>query len=128
MTDLLGRRILIVEDEILIALMLQDVLETLGCVVAGIAVQQAEALHLIEANPGALDAVTLDINLGDETSHEIAALLNACGIPFIVTTGYEDALNLIGFENRPRLQKPYHESDVEQVFRALNWGKQAAPG
>jgi CheY-like chemotaxis protein len=126
MIDLAGRRILIVEDEMLIALMMQSFLEALGCVVVGIAVQAAEASHLIEANPGAVDAATLDIRLGDTTSHEVAAMLDGRGIPFILTTGYDDALHLAGFENRPRVEKPYLQCDVERALKVLMWGAAAA--
>jgi CheY-like chemotaxis protein len=120
MTDLSKRRILIVEDEILIALFLEEILEELGCVVIGIATAREEGLGLIEANLGALDAAMLDINLGDDTtSHDLAAALAAAGVPFIVTTGYNEAPQLVGFESRPRLEKPYGQEDVALALRRL---------
>jgi CheY-like chemotaxis protein len=121
MINLSGRRILIVEDEMLIALLMQDFLEALGCVVIGVAVDAAEGAHLIEVNPGAVDGVTLDISLGETTSHEIAAMLDARGIPFIVTTGYDDAEHLAGFGNRPMVRKPYQQSDVAHALGLLTW-------
>jgi DNA-binding response OmpR family regulator len=121
MINLSGRRILIVEDEMLIALLMQDFLETLGCVVIGVAVDEAEASHLIETNRAGVDAVTLDVRLGETTSHGIAAMLDACGIPFIVTTGYDDAEHLAGLEDRPMIVKPYQQNDVAQALRLLKW-------
>jgi CheY-like chemotaxis protein len=119
MTDLSKRRVLIV-DEILIALFLEEILEELGCVVIGIATGREEGLELIQANLGALDAAMLDINLGDDTtSHDIAAALAAAGVPFIVTTGYDDAPQLVGFEGRPRLEKPYDKDGVALALRLL---------
>jgi hypothetical protein len=79
-----------------------------------------ERLELIEANLGALDAAMLDINLGDDTtSHDIAAALAAAGVPFIVTTGYDDAPQLVGLESRPRLEKPYDKDGVALALRLL---------
>ena len=71
------------------------------------------ASRLIEANAGALDAATPDVNLGGATSHDIAATLDAHGIPFIVTTGYVHAPRLVGFGNRPTVHKPYDTHDIE---------------
>jgi DNA-binding response OmpR family regulator len=121
MTDLSKRRILIVEDEILIALFLEEILEELGCVVIGIATGREEAFGLIQTNLGALDAAMLDVNLGDDTtSHDIAVALTAAGVPFIVTTGYHNAPQLVGFESRPRLDKPYGKDEVALALRLLD--------
>jgi DNA-binding NtrC family response regulator len=121
MTGLSKRRILIVEDEILIALFLQEILEELGCVVIGIVGRPDQGLGLIEAHLGGLDAVMLDINLGDDTtSHDIAEAVAAAGVPFIVTTGYHNAPQLVGFESRPRLEKPYDKDGVARVLRLLD--------
>ena len=121
MTSLSGRRILIVEDEMMIALFLQDIIKELGGGVMAIAPRSAEALKLIKANPGAVDATILDVNLGDTTSHDIAATLDAHGIPFAVATGYDNAPQLAGFEGHPIIQKPYNRIDVERGLRLLPW-------
>jgi hypothetical protein len=89
-TELLGRRILIVEEEFLSALMLEDFLHALACVAVGIAPQAPEAFKLIEKNPGAVDAAILEISRKHEAIHEIAAMLDACGIPFIVSTSHRN--------------------------------------
>lgn len=122
MTNISGRRILIVEDEMLIALMMQDILEELGCMVVGMVPRLEAALRFIEAHSDGLDAATLDVNLGDgETSLPIAEKLDAHGIPFIVASGYDDAPHLAGFENRPRVNKPFQSRDVERALGLLSW-------
>lgn len=119
MADLSGRRILIVEDEIMIALALQDTLEELGCVVIGIAQRIEQGLRLIHAHGASIDAATLDVRLGDTTSYDIACALDARGIPFVITSGYDNASQLIGYEKRPMLRKPYHRDALEQALKGL---------
>ncbi len=105
-TDLSGRRILIVEDEVLIALLLESMLKQLGCVVAATAMRAADALALIAAGEQSFDAATLDIDLGGESADEIAAFLDARRIPFVVVTGYLDPVVLSRYANRPIISKP----------------------
>jgi CheY-like chemotaxis protein len=118
MSGLTVRRILIVEDEMLIALMLQGMLEQLGHHVAGRARTVAEALATIERDAQHIDAATLDINLGGEHANAVADALEARGIPFIITTGYEDP-KLFGFQGRPVLKKPFVPGELEQVLQSL---------
>ena len=126
-TDVSGRRILIVEDEFLIASMLEDMLQELGCVIVGIVGRVEQALSFIEAYADRLDAATLDINLGGTTSRDIAAALQARGIPFIFTTGYTDEYHLAGFEHHPRVHKPYQTADIDRALRSLDWSEQTKP-
>lgn len=119
--DFAGRRILIVEDEVLIALMLQDILEELGCTVVSIASRPAEAFELIAANEGALDAAMLDVNLDGVLSLDVASELDRLGVPFIVTTGYQLAPQLHDLKDRPRLEKPYNDADVKAALQLLRW-------
>src|SRR5690349_14030925 len=106
MGNLPGRRILIVEDEAMIALHMRSVLETLGWVVVDIAMTPTSALALIEVDQPSFDAVTLDLNLGGEIATDVAAALDARRIPFVITTGYDDATHLAPFAGRPIVQKP----------------------
>jgi CheY-like chemotaxis protein len=82
-----GKRVLVVDDERLIALYDQDLLEGWGCTVLGPASSVAEALELLEADPP--DAAVLDFDLGGESSEPIAEALRKVNRPFVVTTGYE---------------------------------------
>lgn len=120
MTDsaLAGRGILLVEDEMAVAMLLEDMLEELGCRVAATAARPAQALEAIEAH--AFDAAILDVSLDGEDSYGIAAALAARGIPFVFSTGY-GALGLrLDFRDRPLLQKPFRRRDLARALaRAL---------
>jgi len=118
MNGLTGRRILIVEDEMLIALMLQGMLEELGYHVAGRASTVADALAMIETDTQGIDAATLDINLGGEHANAVANALEAHCIPFIIATGYNDP-KLFGFEGRPVVHKPFLTEQLETALQFL---------
>jgi CheY-like chemotaxis protein len=118
---LAGRRILIVEDEALIALGIEDMLGDLGCEVIGIAPCVGRALQMIDADAAGIDAVTLDINLNETNSREVATVLRDRGIPCIVCTGYADPTHLEGFEHNPVLNKPFERDDLERVLRSLTF-------
>jgi CheY-like chemotaxis protein len=82
-------RVLVVEDDGLVAMMLEDLLEELGCQLAASLASVREALAWIEAG-GAVDAALLDVNLGGEPVFPVAEALRARGVPFAFTTGYGD--------------------------------------
>lgn len=83
---LTGRRVLVVEDEALIAMQIEAELEDAGCMIVGPAATAALALRLIQRE--AIDAAVLDYRLGDENSREIASRLVERAIPFILVTGH----------------------------------------
>jgi DNA-binding NarL/FixJ family response regulator len=100
-----GLRVLVVEDEPLVAMALDDLLAARGCAVIGPASSVAEALVLLERESPA--AALLDVNLGDETSAEVARALAARGKPFLVVTGYEELAAVEpSLAHAPRLVKP----------------------
>jgi len=80
-------RVLVVEDEGLVAMMLEDLLDDLGCELAGSVASVGAALAWIEAG-GEADAALLDVNLGGEPVFPVAEALRARGVPFAFTTGY----------------------------------------
>src|SRR5690606_15048534 len=82
-------RILLVEDEMLIAMMAEDMLGGLGHQVAGVHSGVASALEAVEA--GGFDLALLDVNLGRESSEAVAGALAARNIPFVFVTGYGEA-------------------------------------
>jgi CheY-like chemotaxis protein len=109
MTRFAGLRVLVVEDEPVVAMCLEDILEGLGCVTVGPASRLAEGLTLAQA--GGLDAAILDINLGGERSTAIAQTLRDDQVPFVFASGYGNPPD--GFaEAMPILEKPYREADV----------------
>ena len=85
--SLRGRRILLVEDDYLIALDVATQLEDAGATVAGPAPSVATALGLLDREAG-VDAAVLDVNLGQENSFPVARVLQERGIPFLFSTGY----------------------------------------
>jgi CheY-like chemotaxis protein len=109
-----GRRILVIEDEALIGMMLASMLEDLGCIVLG------PATHLDSALAGAremeMDAAILDLNLNGVSALPVAEALRQRQIPFIVSSGYGDLpANLVASAT---LRKPYDSAAVEVVLRA----------
>ncbi len=114
--SLVGRRILIVEDESMIAMLLEDFLGELGCVVADMAAKPAQALKAIETHE--IDAAVLDVNLDGVDSFGIAAALAKKNIPFVFATGYGGSRLTPEFANRPVLQKPYRIDDLERALNA----------
>jgi CheY-like chemotaxis protein len=103
-----GRRVLVVEDEMIVAWLLQDLLADLGCVVIGPAANVNQALGMVEAE--AVDAAVLDVNLNGQMSYPVADALAARGVPFVFTTGYAKDGVLERYRANPILQKPYHRS------------------
>jgi len=111
-------RILIVEDEPLIAMMLEDFLEMLGKEMGGTADTVADALALIEA--GGIDAAILDVNLrGGEQSWPIADVLAAKGVPFVFATGGSQDSIAEPYRSRPTLAKPFTMDAVAKILDGL---------
>lgn len=106
-----GARILIVEDEAMIALLLQDMLEEMGCVVESTAAVIGEALAAAEAEPGP-DLAILDVNLAGTETYPVADILRRRGIPYVFSTGYGASTLHPDHQGRPTLQKPFVESDL----------------
>ncbi|MDT9601071.1 response regulator [Sphingosinicella rhizophila] len=122
MTGLLaGRRILVVEDEMLVLMNIEMALEDLGCSAICAAASVAEALSLL-AKQG-FDAAVVDVNLNGEKSYPIADALSRLGIPFAFSTGYGDLGDRVDLNDRPMLRKPYLRSDLVAVFKQLMAGE-----
>jgi DNA-binding NarL/FixJ family response regulator len=115
MSEFSGLRVLIVEDEPIVAMCLEDILDTLGCVLVGSAARLADGMALAES--AMIDAAILDINLGGERSTPIAERLRARGVPTAFASGYGAAPE--GFEALPLVEKPYRESDIAGALRSL---------
>jgi DNA-binding LytR/AlgR family response regulator len=111
-----GRRILIVEDEYLIATDLAMRLEEMGAVVIGPAATAETALALIAGVSSPIDGAVLDINLGQGLAYPIADALRDAGVPFIFASGYDDIAVPAAYGQVPRCQKPV---DYEALARTL---------
>ena len=113
-----AKQILIVEDEPLIAMMLEDFLDILDQQVAGSADSVASALERV--GQGGIDAAILDVNLrGGEKSTPVAEALAAAGVPFVFATGGGDDSVDARFRDRPVLQKPFTMDGVARALAAL---------
>jgi CheY-like chemotaxis protein len=113
--DLAGSRILVVEDSPVVGPFTADLLGELGFVVVGPAPNMAAARELIE--DGVFDAALMDVHIRGERVFPLCDLLDAMGVPFVLTSGYGDWQVPEKLEKRPRLQKPY---TIAQVEKALN--------
>lgn len=111
------RRILVVEDEPIVAIALQDMLEDLGYAVVGPAFRVAPALAM--AADEEIDAAILDVNMGDGDSYCVAERLRARGIPYLFATGYGREGLEPGHEEAAVLRKPYREAQIDAELKRL---------
>lgn len=117
LSELAGLRVLVVEDEYMVADYISMVLEDFGCVVVGPVGTIEEALAAV--NDGGLDGALLDANLSGDSSAPIAVALRAASVPFIVATGY-GALELADetLNRAPRISKPFSETELKATMVA----------
>lgn len=121
-----GRRILIVEDEYMIAVDMQEWLSDAGAVVIGPVPRVEQAIDLI-AEIGNLCAAVLDINLGGgETSYPIVDRLNELRVPYLLATGDVRLLDRPEVGNSPRLEKPIREKELIGAIARLTEGTRQA--
>lgn len=116
--QLQGLRMLVVEDEAMVAMLVEDLLGDLGCVVVNIAASVEQGLRAVAAINAPIDAAILDVNLGGEKVFPVADALTRRGIPFIFATGYGRAGIEPRFEHRPVLAKPFHRDALERTLSA----------
>ena len=118
--ELQGRRVLVVEDESLVAMLLETILEDMGCTPVGPAsnIDEGEALARDEA---ALDAALLDVNVAGREVFPVAEALKARGVPFVFSTGYGEAGLPDHWRGHPTIQKPFTEIAIrDALMKALN--------
>lgn len=114
-----GTRVLVVEDDALISMMIEDFLLDLGCEVVASAAGLEEGVH--QASTLAIDVAMLDINLDGRLSYPIADVLRARKIPFLFATGYGPAALPPSFQGAPVLSKPFGIAQLkEELGRVLD--------
>jgi CheY-like chemotaxis protein len=112
-----ARRVLVVEDEPLLAMNIEDMLSELGHLVTGTATRIDKALSLAEGSE--FDLAVLDINLAGSKTFPVAAILRKRGIPFIFTSGYGPDGLVDGYRGAHLLTKPFGPSELEHMIAQL---------
>jgi DNA-binding NarL/FixJ family response regulator len=112
-----GCRILVVEDETLIAFEIEAVLEALECAIIGPVSTLDDALRL--AHDTAPDAAILDVTVRGGKSYPVAEQLLARGIPFVLSSGYGEWALPDTLRGQPRLYKPFTAAELEEQVRFL---------
>ncbi|QIK78366.1 response regulator [Sphingomonas piscis] len=117
MSKLAGKRVLIVEDEAIIAFAIEDMLVELGCVIIGPALRLDEACDL--ADTELIDAAILDVNINSERSYPVADRLHQRGVPFVFATGYDrEGLEWRGSDPEI-IAKPYRRDQVQSALERM---------
>jgi CheY-like chemotaxis protein len=113
-----GLRVLVLEDEMFVLVMIEDLLADLGCVIVGPAASVAEALAL--ADTGGIDAALLDLNLGHgETAYPVADRLAEHRVPFAFVTGYTADELQSPHAGRPILEKLFWGDSLGNLLRQM---------
>jgi DNA-binding response OmpR family regulator len=110
-------RILIVEDEPMLAFAIEDTLIDNGFKIAGVAGELAQALAIIES--GGCDAAILDANLSGESAAPAASALASRGLPFLILSGYSSEQQPNAFASALRIQKPCRPERLIQALRSI---------
>jgi CheY-like chemotaxis protein len=118
--SLAGIRVLLVEDEAIIAMTAEDMLEELGCATAAVASSLPDAMAAAARRD--FDIALLDINLNGVESLPVAAMLKAAGLPFVFTTGYGATGRDAEYDDVPLVTKPYQMGDLAKAIVAALHG------
>ena len=116
-TALNALKILVVEDEALVSMLVEDMLTDMGCQVVGPAADIESALEL--ARGEGIDAALLDVNLAGKPIFPVADVLKERGVPFAFASGYGEAGITEAHRGSPVLQKPFRESDLKRVLLGI---------
>jgi len=119
------RRVLVIEDEVIVGMLLEDMLDELGCEVAAISTHIEEALQL--ARTLDIDLAILDINLRGKPSFPVADVLSSRGVPFMFATGYGAQILKPPYSGTPILQKPFQLDDLQRMLSLSGFQAGGAP-
>lgn len=114
---LTGAKVLVLEDETLVSMMVEDMLLDLGCEVVGPFAKLDQALAFLDSGEGQVDAALLDVNLGGVRSFPMAEALAGKGVPFVFTTGYDESGLPDVWRGRPTLRKPFMMGEMAEALR-----------
>jgi CheY-like chemotaxis protein len=114
---LANKRVLVVEDEMLVLMGIEDMLADLGCTSVARAANVSQALNLIEHQ--SFDLATLDLNLDGRPSYSVAHALVEHDVPFAFSTGYGQHGVGEGYAGRPVLNKPFSRGQFVETLKEL---------
>ena len=126
MPPLADLRVLVVEDEVFIALEIEDRLRRLGCAVVGPVGRLERALEL--ARTAALDGALLDVNVKGGFVYPVAAELRTRAVPVVFSTGYAPEALPAAFRDLPFLRKPFGAGQLEAAALAAFAGRRGGAG
>jgi DNA-binding response OmpR family regulator len=115
--SLAGRRVLVVEDEYLLADDMAQALRKLGAEVVGPVPTTDKALALLDSEP--IDGAVLDINLRGQMAFPVADVLRERGVPFVFATGYDQATVPSAYDGVPRWEKPFNTQDLVRALPGI---------
>jgi CheY-like chemotaxis protein len=124
--ELSNRNVLVVEDEMMIAMLIEDMLDEFGCKLVGPATNVPRALELIGKE--SIEIAVLDLNLDGHDTYVIADALHEKNVPFIFATGYGAIGLRKEYGNRPVLQKPFQTKDLEIALAQALAGSDVVAG
>ena len=113
-------RVLVVEDEAMVAMLIEDMLIDCGCGAVSVAGRMDQARQKLDSDT--YDFAILDLNLSGEWTYPLADKLLEKGTPFVFATGYGSTLLEGVYASVPTLQKPFQLEDVERVLRVVRGG------
>ncbi len=111
-----GAKVLVLEDETLVSMMVEDMLMDLGCEIIGPFSRLDQALNAVKEGVE-FDMALLDVNLGGERSFPLAEVLAEKNIPFVFTTGYDESGMPDAWRGRPSLRKPFMMHEMATILR-----------
>ncbi|WP_298721136.1 response regulator [uncultured Ferrovibrio sp.] len=114
--SLAGTRVLILEDEPLVSMLLEGLMEDFGCVVFGPFLRIAPAIEFIRERHQEIDVAILDVNVGGERSFAVADLLHELGVPFVFASGYDEAGIAERWRMWPNLGKLFYEAELKTTL------------
>lgn len=115
-----GLRLFLVEDELLVAMLLEDMLGDLGCVVVDVAGTLDQALDWVDRISADADGAILDVNLGGEQVFPVADALAERRVPFLFATSYGRRGVAARYPDATVLEKPYGLEELARALATLN--------